>query len=66
MNERSDELYFGVPGMYGGFTMRVIMTEDGTDVKGLSTSSWSRVCGGSGQEHMCTPEGFTLVNEGFV
>lgn len=53
-------LWFAVPGMYGGFSI--------TLMKGnyLFVESWIRVVGGSGQAHVITHEGVTLVEEGFV
>jgi hypothetical protein len=53
-------LWFAVPGMYGGFLV--------TLMKGnyLHVDSWIRVVGGSGQTHVITHEGATLVDEGFV
>lgn len=52
-------LWFPVPGMYGGFDIRL---RDGY----LEVSSWCRVVGGSGQRHVITEQGSTLVEEGFV
>lgn len=52
-------LWFPVPGMYGGFDIR--LQDDFLDVK-----SWCRVVGGSGQEHVITTAGAILVDEGFV
>jgi hypothetical protein len=53
-------LWFAVPGMYGGFSIALM--------KGsyLYVESWIRVVGGSGQAHVITHEGVTLVDEGFV
>lgn len=51
-------LWFAVPGMYGGFDIKL----DGAE---LSVSSSCRVVGGSGQEHRITATGSTLVAEGF-
>jgi hypothetical protein len=53
-------LWFGVPGMYGGFS--VTLMKDSY----LYVESWLRVVGGSGQAHVVTHEGVTLVDEGFV
>jgi hypothetical protein len=47
-------LWFPVPGMYGGFD--ITLMHDFLDVK-----SWSRIGGGSGQEHLITTEGPILV-----
>jgi hypothetical protein len=52
-------MWFPVPGMYGGFDIRL---RDGY----LEVASWCRVVGGSGQRHVITEEGTTLVEEGFV
>ena len=53
-------LWFAVPGMYGGFSIALM--------KGsyLYVESWIRVVGDSGQAHVVTHEGVTLVDEGFV
>ena len=53
-------LWFAVPGMYGGFSIALMQ---GTY---LYVESWIRVVGGSGQAHVVTHEGVTLVDEGFV
>jgi hypothetical protein len=52
-------LWFPVPGMYGGFDIR--LCGDVLDVK-----SWCRVVGGSGQHHVITGAGAILIDEGFV
>lgn len=52
-------LGFTIPGMYGGFHLQLA---DG----GVLSESWSRVVGGSGQEHLVTEDGYTLIREGFV
>lgn len=53
------KLWFPVPGMYGGFSIELRQGY-------LEVSSWCRVVGGSGQTHVITPHGVTLVEEGFV
>jgi hypothetical protein len=53
-------LWFGVPGMYGGFSVALMKSTY------LYVESWIRVVGGSGQAHLVTHEGVTLVDEGFV
>ena len=59
----SEQVWFPVPGMYGGFHY---WTEaDGVDPK-LVCESRSRVVGGSGQRHEITSEGAALVAKGFV
>lgn len=57
--ERLEDLYFGYPGMYGGFTMSIFKNR-------LLVESWSRVVGGSGQAHVITESGCVLVEDGFV
>ena len=55
--------WFPVPGMYGGFACTL-------EARGASSSlvveSWCRVVGGSGQRHLVSAAGATLVDEGFV
>ncbi|MFF2086119.1 hypothetical protein ACFVVM_20270 [Nocardia sp. NPDC058176] len=51
-----------IPGMYGGFS--ITFDPDGADE--LIVESWCRVAGGSGQRHRVRPDGFELVEEGFV
>lgn len=57
--EPLEALYFGYPGMYGGFSMSIHQNR-------LFVESWSRVVGGSGQAHVITEHGCVLVDEGFV
>lgn len=57
------QMWFPVPGMYGGFSYRLEST--GVEAK-LISESWCRVAGGSGQRHAITSEGSRLVEEGFV
>lgn len=57
------EIWFSVPGMYGGFSYR--LESAGVEAK-LVAESWCRVEGGSGQRHEITSEGSQLVEEGFV
>jgi len=57
------QMWFPVPGMYGGFSYWLEST--GADAK-LVSESWSRVVGGSGQRHEITSAGSRLVEEGFV
>jgi hypothetical protein len=45
--------------MYGGFDIQL---RDGY----LEVTSWCRVVGGSGQRHVITEDGATLVDRGFV
>jgi hypothetical protein len=53
------EMWFPVPGMYGGFRFVLRGGE-------LEVESWIRVVGGSGQRHRITGDGCVLVEEGFV
>ena len=57
------EMWFPVPGMYGGFSYR--LEAFGVDAA-LIAESWCRVAGGSGQLHQITSKGSQLVAEGFV
>ena len=57
------EMWFPVPGMYGGFSYRLEFT--GVETK-LISESYCRVAGGSGQRHEITSKGSRLVAEGFV
>lgn len=57
------QMWFPVPGMYGGFSYHLETT--GVDAK-LVSESWCRVVSGSGQRHEITTEGSELVDEGFV
>ena len=57
--EGIDQLWLPYPGMYGGFSIAVYK-------KRLFVESWCRVVGGSGQAHVITEHGCTLVDEGFV
>jgi hypothetical protein len=54
---------FAVPGMYGGF--RYELEADGEQSR-LIVESWCRVVQGSGQRHVVSAAGSTLVEEGFV
>jgi hypothetical protein len=57
------QMWFAVPGMYGGFSYR--LESAGVEAK-LVSESWCRVADGSGQRHEITCEGSRLVEEGFV
>ncbi len=57
------QMWFAVPGMYGGFSFR--LESAGVEAK-LVSESWCRVVGGSGQRHEIVPEGSRLVEEGFA
>ncbi|MEV0333414.1 ankyrin repeat domain-containing protein [Nocardia sp. NPDC050717] len=54
-------MWAAIPGFYGGFAIELAVDADELDV-----SSWCRVAGGSGQRHRIRPDGFELVEEGFV
>ncbi len=47
------QMWFPVPGMYGGFSYR--LESAGVEAK-LVSESWCRVVGGSGQRHEITRE----------
>lgn len=57
------KMWFAVPGMYGGFSYWLETT--GVAAR-LTSESWCRIAGGSGQRHEITPDGSRLVDEGFV
>ena len=60
---RQAPVWFAVPGLYGGFSYQ--LEADGEQSR-LILESWCRVCGGSGQRHVVSAAGSTLVDEGFV
>jgi hypothetical protein len=60
---RSPCVYFPVPGMYGGFLYSLQPAGANST---LAVDSWCRVCGGSGQRHLITATGSTLVEDGYV
>jgi hypothetical protein len=60
---RLPRMWFTVPGMYGGFGYKL---EASGASSLLVSESWSRVVGGSGQRHLISAAGITLVDEGFV
>jgi len=57
------QMWFPVPGMYGGFSYRLEVV--GVEAK-LVSESWCRVVDGSGQRHEITSTGSRRVAEGFV
>lgn len=57
--EPRENLYFGYPGMCGGFSMSSVRDQ-------LLVNSWIRIVGGSGQADVITESGCVLVGEGFV
>ena len=61
LNERSIHEYTAIPGMYGGFEYTIMPSGDSYE---LTTESWCRVVGGSGQRHVITPDSTILVAEG--
>lgn len=56
------ELWFPVPGMYGGFGIRLEKAETGSH---LRVTSHCRVVGYSGRTHHVTPDGCALVESGW-
>jgi hypothetical protein len=63
LEQDSQDVWFSVPGMYGGFSYD--FRADGSNTV-LTSESWCRVVGGSGQTHEITIEGSKLVATGFV
>jgi hypothetical protein len=59
----SQQFWFPVPGMYGGFAYWLV--KGGAGAK-LVTESWCRVVEGSGRRHEVTARGCTLVAEEFA
>jgi len=57
------EMWFPVPGMYGGFEYQLRM--DDTESY-LIVLSWMRIVEGSGQRHKISPQGIELIETGFV
>lgn len=57
------EIWFPVPGMYGGFKLRLMMANSEPR---LISDSWCRVVGGSGQRHEITADRVVMTDEGFV
>lgn len=57
------EMWFPVPGMYGGFSFR--LKTNGANSK-LISESWCRVVGGSDERHEITASESTLVRQGSV
>lgn len=55
------EVWFPIPGMYGGF---LYWLEKDGDQPLLICNSWCRVVGGSEQTHEITPRSIELVNDG--
>jgi hypothetical protein len=53
------DMWFAVPGMYGGF--RCVL--EGRELK---VDSWIRVVGGSGETHRITADGAVLTDHGFA
>lgn len=56
------EQWFAVPGMYGGFAYSLSYENN----LQLNVGSWSRVVGGSGQDHRINRFSCKLIDEGFV
>jgi hypothetical protein len=62
--DSEEEYWFAVPGMAGGFNIK-LNKHEGTGVS-VVTESWSRINGGSGQRHRITSSQIILEEEGFV
>ena len=63
LRDYAAQLWFPVPGMYGGFSYRLVIEGD-TPV--LLSKSWCRVVEGSGPEHRITESTTELVAENSV
>lgn len=62
--EHSDcNMWFPIPGMYGGFNM---MLKSNDEEISLIAESWSRIAEGSGIRHKINKHGINLLDEGFV
>ena len=59
----AENVWFPVPGMYGGFLYR--LHSDGIDAV-LISESWCRLVDGSGQRHEITSAGSRVIDAGFV
>ncbi|MDP9370908.1 MAG: hypothetical protein M3Q65_00300 [Chloroflexota bacterium] len=57
------KLWFPIPGMYGGFSVRL---DHLLESHVLVTESWCRVVDGSGERHIISPHGSLLIAEGFI
>ena len=57
------KMWFAVPGMYGGFSYRLIGEGENTI---LIAESWARVVEGSEERHAITPFGSNLLDEGWM
>ncbi len=62
LEKQRGTFWFAVPKMTGGFAYRLANDRDGVK---LVTESWCRVSMYSGQRHIVTERGSTLVAEGF-
>ena len=61
-SRREERAWFPIPGMYGGFAYW--LEGEGDSLK-LISESWCRVVGGCAERHEITPQGSTLVAEGW-
>ena len=59
----AEEEYVAIPMMYGGFTYSFSGAEGSYK---LTSDSWCRVCGGSGERYVIDQNSTTLVDQGFV
>ena len=53
-------MWFPVPGMYGGFDYKLIIKDNAIK---LISDSWSRVVGGSEERHAITLDGIKLIEQ---
>ena len=60
---RDKEVYFDIPGMYGGFTYWFEFDSTKTEILSVYSRSSSRLVGDSEQLHKCTTKGWELVKK---
>lgn len=60
---KDKEVYFDIPGMYGGFTYWFEFDSTKTEIMSLYSRSSSRLVGDSEQLHKCTTEGWQLITK---
>merc|ERR1719461_2032145 len=54
----SEQVYYDVPGMYGGFNTSMVKDDSGWK---LTCESWTRICEESGERHEITKNGMKLL-----
>ncbi|XP_057313772.1 uncharacterized protein LOC130655086 [Hydractinia symbiolongicarpus] len=61
---KTEEFWFAVPGMFGGFTIELKYNDEMTDVEAVNTTSWCRAAAGSCETYLCTENNVTLEDTG--